>query len=83
LSVSYNLIASLYEACLTKELPWTATLLLDFMVFPSTVIVFSIICLTGEVGDGTPFTHKRRMLAFAILLAIGYVLEGPSFLKIY
>jgi hypothetical protein len=81
LSAIYNLIALLYEACAPKDLPWTLTLLLDFMVFPSIVIVFSIICLTGEIGDGTYFANKRRFLAFGLLLAVGYVLMYMQILR--
>jgi len=45
------------------------------MLCPSTLIVFAVMCLIGEVGDGsTPYdTHKRKVVAFVLLLITGYV----------
>lgn len=49
--------------------------LVDIMLCPSTLIVFAVMCLIGEVGDGsTPYdTHKRKVVAFVLLLIIGSV----------
>ena len=48
-------------------------LFLDVMVCPSILIVFAVMCITGEIGNGdTPYdTHKRNAVAFGLLLAIG------------
>jgi len=50
-------------------------LLVDIMLCPSTLIVFAVMCLVGEVGDdSTPYdTHQRKVVAFVLLLIIGLV----------
>jgi len=58
-------------------------LLVDIMVCPSTLIVFAVMCLVGEVGDDSKDydTHKRKIVAFVLLLIIGSVLValyGPE-----
>jgi len=51
------------------------TLLFDVMVFPSILIVFGVLCLWGEVGDGIIHgdERQRKIKAFVLLLIVGYV----------
>jgi hypothetical protein len=71
----FNLAALIFETCTTLELPWTMTLLFDVMVFPSVLIVFGVLCLSGEVGNGSvdAYQKQRKIMAFVMLLVVGYV----------
>ena len=54
------------------------TLLFDVMVFPSILIVFGVLCLSGEVGNGTldGYDRQRKIMAFVLLLVVGYVSQA-------
>jgi len=75
ISILFNLAALLIEICTTIDLPWTMTLLFDVMVFPSILIVFGVLCLWGEVGNGSMDgdEKQRKIKAFVFLLIVGYV----------
>jgi len=71
----FNLAALICETCTPLDLPWTMTLLFDVMVFPSILVVFGVLCLSGEVGNGTldGYDKQRKIMAFVLLLVVGYV----------
>ena len=77
-SILFNFAALIFETCTSLDLPWTMTLLFDVMVFPSILIVFGVLCLSGEVGNGTldGYDRQRKIMAFVLLLVVGYVPEA-------